>query len=241
MAFRASAAASVPIPRPGCNPEICIRKFAVGNVSGKMIAGKMIAAPDLRCIVDAMRLGGMTQTITVAITGAVMACSPSVTSELPMSKPNNVEAALAASVYQQVNAYRSNHRVRGLQRDATLDRLAQQHSMFLSKNRGKFSIYGPNVSHYGFEERAFVAKNLYHMDQVGENVASTNKSGSQIASYLVNLWINSPTHEHNMRVAWTYTGVGVVVADDGMVFATQMFGSLKAQSHMDMLNRLRRH
>jgi len=166
---------------------------------------------------------------------------PAVTTDLPVSKPKQPEATLAAGVYQQINAYRRTHGATDLQRNPALDHLAQQHSEFLRTNRGKFSIYGANVSHFGFESRALAAKRIYHMNQVGENVASTPNGGPATAARLVDLWVHSPNHEVNLRNSWTYTGIGVVEDRDGMVFATQIFGSFISTSQRDMANSLRLH
>ena len=179
--------------------------------------------------------------LTVAWAGALVSCMPAVTTDLPVSKPAPQDAALAAAVYQESNTYRRNHGAGNLQRHAALDHLAQQHSEFLRKNRGKFAIYGANVSHYGFESRALAAERFYHLSQVGENVATTSRQGPGTAAQLVALWANSPNHEANLRRGGTYTGIGVVKDGDGMVFATQMFGSYRAPMQRDLLNSFRVH
>jgi len=183
----------------------------------------------------------VTKAMTAALLNTLASCMPAVTTDLPVSKPNQPEAAIAAQLYQGINAYRREHGAIDLQRHAALDHLAQQHSEFLRSNRGRFSIYGSNVSHYGFESRALAAQQFYHMNQVGENVASTPSHGTATAARLVSLWAHSPNHESNMRYGWTYTGIGVVEDRDGMVFATQMFSSYKAPMQRDMLNSLRVH
>lgn len=179
--------------------------------------------------------------LTAALVGALASCMPAVTTDLPVSRPSQAEAALAAAVYEGINAYRRNHGATVLQRHTALDHLAQQHSEFLRKNRGKFSIYGANVSHYGFESRAIAAQRFYQMGQVGENVACSSGRGTATGATLVALWANSPNHEANMRNAWTHTGVGVAKDSDGMVFATQLFGSYKAPMQRDLVNSLRIH
>jgi uncharacterized protein YkwD len=189
-----------------------------------------------------MTRGSVTQAaLTAALAGALVACMPAVTTALPVSKPAPLEAALAAAVYQESNSYRRNHGAQNLQRHTALDHLAQQHAEFLRKNRGKFAIHGANVSHYGFESRALAARQFYRMGQVGENVATTPRHGPGTATKLVALWANSPNHEANLRNAWTHTGIGVVEDSDGMVFATQMFGSYRAPMQRDLVNSLRIH
>lgn len=179
--------------------------------------------------------------LTTALAGALVSCMPAVTTEMPVSRPSQPEAALAAAIYQNVNTYRSGHGVKVLERHPGLDHLAQQHSAFLLKNRGKFAIHGPDVSHYGFESRALAAQRFEHMGQVGENVAAYPACSADTAAKLVALWVHSPSHESNLRIPWTHTGVGVTVAQDGTVFATQIFGSYRAPMQRDFINSLRVH
>jgi hypothetical protein len=42
-----------------------------------------------------------------------------------------------------------------------------------------------------------------------------------------------------MRGTWTHTGVGVAVADDGLVIAVQLFGLMGMRSHSDMMDKFR--
>jgi uncharacterized protein YkwD len=207
-----------------------------GNVLEKDCAGQSELYP-----YPAMMESATQVVKALALMGALVACSPGITTTLPASSPTPAEANVATSIYQQVNAYRQSHGLLALQRNTALDYLAQQHATFMCKNRGKFVIYGATVTHYGFESRSFAAQQYYHMDQVGENVAATSRGGNQLGNQLVGLWLHSPSHERNMRYTWTCTGVGVVVGGDGTVFAVQMFGTLKNQSHLEMLNRLKRH
>jgi uncharacterized protein YkwD len=133
------------------------------------------------------------------------------------------DSSLSGQVYAAVNSYRQSHGVAELERHAGLDRLAQAHCEYLRKNRGKFGIYGKNVSHYGSEGRALVARERYHMLNSSENVASIDRCGKNVAPALVNLWTNSKDHEKNLLSSWTHTGVGVVVDNDGTVFSTEIF------------------
>jgi uncharacterized protein YkwD len=135
------------------------------------------------------------------------------------------DTSLAGQVLQEVNSYRRQRGAADLQSHPGLNRLAQQHCEFLLKNRGKFGIYGKNVSHFGFEGRFLAARESYKMMNYCENVAAAKQPGKFAAPTLVKLWAGSKDHEFNMRSAWTYTGIGVTVAPDGMVFATQVFAT----------------
>ncbi len=135
----------------------------------------------------------------------------------------------SASVHEEVNRYRESIGTAPLQRHAGLDKLAKQHSEYLRQNRGTFSLYGSNVSHMGSSGRSTVAMKIYNMSSTSENVASMSRlsSTSADARGLLNLWKNSPKHHEALKNdAWTHTGIGTVVDDDGTIFSTQLFGSM---------------
>ena len=143
------------------------------------------------------------------------------------------DTSLSGQVLQEVNSYRRSHGASELQRHSGLDRLAQEHSEYLRRNRGSFTLHGKNVSHIGFDGRALLARERYQMQNVSENVAAANYSGTSAASALVKLWAGSKGHESNMRSTWTHTGIGVVVDSDGTVFATELFAT---QSYSQLAN-----
>ncbi|MCH1922869.1 CAP domain-containing protein, partial [Shewanella sp. A3A] len=80
----------------------------------------------------------------------------------------------AGTIHSQVNSYRQSKGREVLQRHAGLDRMAQQHSEFMRRNRGTFSgkNAAANISHYGFEERALNAQRTMKMSNVAENIAT---------------------------------------------------------------------
>lgn len=159
---------------------------------------------------------------------------------VPMSSASAApsKASLSGSLHAEVNSYRRSHGAKNLQRHPGLDRLAQEHSEYLRKNRGTFSLHGKNVSHYGFEGRALAARQRFQMDDISENVVSAKASGGNPASMLVKLWAGSRNHNHNMRQSWSHTGIGVVVDADGTIFATQLFGTPN-NSQMALTDRFR--
>ena len=112
-----------------------------------------------------------------------------------------------------------------LPRHPGLDRLAQNHVDFLKANRGKFGLHGRNVSHDGFEARAMIAREKYGIAIVSENVAAGGQGMPKPENVLLEVLLDSASHRHHLMESWQFTGVGVSVADDGMVFAAQMFGT----------------
>ncbi len=167
--------------------------------------------------------------IVAACVGALASCAtvPQIT-RMPMSATlhPHPDSSLSGRVLQEVNIYRRNHGASDLQRHSGLDRLAQEHCEYLRQHRGSFGIYGGNVSHFGFEGRADMARERYSMLSCSENVAAAEYHGKNPGPLLVSLWAASKGHEFNMRSAWTHTGIGVVVDSDGMVFSTQIFATV---------------
>jgi uncharacterized protein YkwD len=144
---------------------------------------------------------------------------------VPVGATGGRERALANRINDEVNAYRRSKGGGELSRMSGLDQLAQQHSEFMKANRGKFSLYGKNVTHYGFESRAALARNNFNLEEVSENVIAGERLGGDVAKALVDGWKGSPNHDHNMTQAWNCTGVGVAVDEQGNIYATQLFAT----------------
>jgi uncharacterized protein YkwD len=164
-----------------------------------------------------------------------MPVSATLTPETPTIRRSG--NSMSDRVFDEVNSYRRSQGLRQVQRHAGLDRLAQSHSEYLRRNRGKFSLYGRNVSHFGFEGRAMSARENLGMLSVSENVAAANYPGQAAPGVLLELWRTSKDHHYNMTESWTHSGMGVVVDSDGMVFATQIFAT-KNQSQLAMRERM---
>ena len=168
-------------------------------------------------------------TLTVAITGGLLfsSCAGShQTTRVPMaaagsaSTPGDLDDRLALAL----NDYRSSIGKAALPRHRGLDQLALDHCRFMAANRGKFQLGSENISHCGFEERTLMAQRGYGMQSVAENVAGGKISGD-IPGGLVKAWVASKGHAFNLRADWHATGIGILVADDGMVYATQIFAT----------------
>ncbi|MEK7949481.1 CAP domain-containing protein [Luteolibacter soli] len=179
----------------------------------------------------------------MAAAGAVLlaSCGPQLESTTVLMSTGPVsktDGSIAGSIQSEVNAYRATKGKPALERHAGLDRMAQQHSEFMRRNRGKFGGASGNLTHYGFEERALNAQRTMNMSNVAENVASCSGHYGSAADTLFNAWKGSSSHEQNIRGQFNATGIGVVVDEDGTVFATQLFGSV-SHSQMAMTDRMR--
>lgn len=165
--------------------------------------------------------------ISLACIAALASCAPQpVITKVPMSASLRPDSSLSGRVFTEVNSYRRSHGAADLQRHAGLDRLAHEHCEYLRQNRGRFGLYGKNVSHFGFEGRSLLARERYQMMNVSENVAASTHAGSNPAQTMVKLWSESKGHEHNMRSSWTHTGVGAVMDSDGTIISTQLFATV---------------
>ena len=181
--------------------------------------------------------------LLAAAAGAMLlaSCGPKLDSTTVLMSSGPVlksDGSLAGNIHAQVNAYRESKGKPALPRHAGLDRMAQQHSEFMRRNRGKFGGASGNLTHYGFEERALNAQRNMNMSNVAENVATCSGSYGSAANTLFNAWKGSSSHDKNIRGTWNATGIGVVVDDDGTVFATQLFAS-ENHSPMAMSDRMR--
>lgn len=184
-----------------------------------------------------MKIHSITRMFGVVCAAALASCAnPPESTRMPVSASMRPDSSTSSRLYQEVNSYRHSKGANELQRHPGLDRLAQEHCEYLRQNRGSFSLSGRNVSHFGFEGRALVARNLYQMENISENVAAANQPGGNAISALMGLWKGSKDHHKNMCDSWTHTGIGVVKDADGMVFATQLFSTV---SHSQMSTRER--
>lgn len=172
----------------------------------------------------------------VALCGGLLSscAAPPVTTKVPVSASSSAGTGLTGRLLSEVNSYRQSKGRNRLVRNPGLDRMASEHSEFMRRNRGRFGLHGRNVSHEGFDGRALKARQLLNISTLGENVASAK---GRSMSEIVQLWANSKGHDYNMRGDWTDTGVGVVIDEDGTVFATQVFGT-PSISQMTLRDRL---
>lgn len=137
----------------------------------------------------------------------------------PISRRNG--DLLSSQVFIEVYSYRRDRNKLALLRDTGLDRLALDHAEFLLLHRGTYGPKGNDANHHGFGGRAQAAQLTMGFGRVAENVVCCR---SRSAATLVRLWSKSKAHELTMRAPYQYTGIGTVVANDGMVFSVEMFG-----------------
>lgn len=174
-----------------------------------------------------MKLHFYPKVMSIIGAAAMISCTPPLaTTTRPVAAVLRPDDSLSGQVYEAVNSYRRGRGAADLQRHPGLDRLAQGHCEYLRQNRGKFELYGKNVSHFGSEGRALVARERYRMFGSSENVAATAPNERNRVSALMSLWTNSKDHQKTLVNSWTHTGIGTVVDRDGTVFSTEIFGTI---------------
>jgi uncharacterized protein YkwD len=224
-----------------------MRKFEMSGDFGDWSGSETIMPPSGRAAAPkpTSQMKKMCLTLVVAVVGgmlfsscasspettrvAVSASNPAATAKTP----GNLDERLTASL----NQYRQSIGKAPLPRHRGLDQMALDHCRFMAANRGKFKLGSDNITHYGFEERTLLAQRAHGMQTVAENVAGGYMQGD-LASGVTQAWVKSKGHEFNLRSDWDATGVAILVTEDGMVYATQIFATQNG-STMGTMDRFR--
>jgi uncharacterized protein YkwD len=149
--------------------------------------------------------------------------------ETVVEAPRNSEERLAAEIHKEVNRYRVSQGLSPLKEHRGLTKLANKHSNFMRNNAGKFEIEGRLITHYGIDGRRVLARKKYDIDSIGENVIASRNMGQGmgLAKTMVQGWISSPNHKHNLDSKWSNSGLAVCFDDNGRTFVTHLFGAKK--------------
>lgn len=127
---------------------------------------------------------------------------------------------LEAGIESSVNSSRLAKGGNSIKHYPELADLARDHSRDLMQEYTRTGV--PRINHDGYNKRFNKMILKFAFQKAGENVAFLpNNSGG--AKEIVRMWINSPSHNKNLFDNWNRTGVGVAIAPDGMIFATQLY------------------
>lgn len=144
-------------------------------------------------------------------------------------------AAVERAVRERVNEIRKERGAGTLARDETVASVSRAHSADMHA-RGYVSHVTPEGD--GPFDRYRAREGGDRCWAYGENIAVTYldrpvqtgdgveryETTEELAEALVEGWMNSEGHRENLlRAGWTHDGVGVYLADDGTVYATQNF------------------
>lgn len=122
-----------------------------------------------------------------------------------------------------VNESRGAAGLRPLALDPALLAAARRYSQELATRR--------QISHYStvpglrtFRERMAAAGARARL--AGENLARLTSSPETLPENVVNAWLRSPGHRRNLLdPAFSRTGIGVVLGDDGVWYVTQLYAT----------------
>lgn len=142
---------------------------------------------------------------------------------------DNSSAAKSASVvnigsvertaFRLLNQKRVENGLKSLMWSDDLERVARIHS----QNMADFKFF----SHKGIDGKMVSDRadclGVGNWRSIGENIAF-NRGYSDPVEMAVQLWLDSPSHRHNlMDENWKESAVGVAVAADGSYYFTQVF------------------
>jgi uncharacterized protein YkwD len=132
-------------------------------------------------------------------------------SDVSGSYPNMTQKE--KEVFTTINQYRISKGLAPLKWISRIATTAEKHSSDMALRKTGFG-------HEGFEKRFELLKNkLGKLIAGAENVAYGNVSTQEI----IQDWINSPDHKHNIEGDYNCTGIGVARSKDGLIFYTQIF------------------
>jgi uncharacterized protein YkwD len=143
----------------------------------------------------------------------------------------SIDEAAEQAIVEQVNAERAAFGLSPLVVDPRLREAARVHSRDMAE-LNFFSHDSPVKGRSGFTDR-IREQGLSKFGAAGENIAMAHYEPSQRAAGFMDMWMNSEGHRANILTEeYKFIGVGVYVATDGRVYASQEFsllGSTKAK------------
>ncbi len=127
--------------------------------------------------------------------------------------------SLERSAFDLLNQKRIENGLRPLGWSDKLVSIARSHS----RNMAEFNFF----SHRGLDDKMVSDRaddaGIGKWRAIGENIAY-NRGYQDPISKAVDLWLNSPSHRHNLLDnTWKETAVGIAVAADGSYYLTQIF------------------
>ena len=129
-------------------------------------------------------------------------------------------ASLERLTLDKVNAYRASKGLLGLRWNESIAERARRHSRDMASGASAFG-------HDGFDARMHELAKSVIWASVAENVFMLLNL-SDPAAVAVGGWIDSPGHRQNIEGDYDLTGIGIVRAEDGSLYFTQIFVKSKS-------------
>jgi len=167
------------------------------------------------------RISGHFLSILLATFGLIFsrAEAQSDVSLLPVSTAvakTDAHLPLEKETFALINQYRIDKGLSELKWDTAITEVARAHSRDMATGEVDFG-------HDGFGDRIrLLKKTLVGFRGAGENVFMTDDP-REIAHAAVAVWLKSPPHLHNIRGDYNYSGMGIWVNDQGVIYFTQIF------------------
>lgn len=125
----------------------------------------------------------------------------------------NSDTDIQNAILAHINEYRVEHGMNALKMDSRISKEARQHSLDMANHKVPFG-------HTYFHTRVKrLHTQIHNSNAAAENVAYNYKSAQDV----VNNWLKSPGHKHNIRGNYNLTGIGVVRDKQGKIYFTQIF------------------
>ncbi len=139
--------------------------------------------------------------------------------EVASSGMNRESSAAESYIHESINQIRKQHHLPPLKTVPALQQFARDHSRFMAK-----SGYLGHDEGGGMDFRARIGKaGLKGWRVVGENVGRSQGYRNN-ADTIISGWMESKPHRENILTAgFTMTGIGTAEAEDGTLYATQVF------------------
>jgi uncharacterized protein YkwD len=136
----------------------------------------------------------------------------------PVGTGKNLEFrnGLEQEAFFLVNGYRKKNKLLPFFWNSDIAQVAREHSRDMATGKIDFG-------HDGFNGRVDRLKTvMVQLKGCGENVLKTDDP-DQAARNAVALWLRSPAHLHNIQGDYNYSGLGVWMDKDGVIYFTQIF------------------
>lgn len=123
------------------------------------------------------------------------------------------QVSMEQEVLSYINQYRIQHGLSALINNQALSQEAAKHSADMAQHRLPFG-------HDRFNQRVSkLMKQLPRVNASAENVAYAYKNAEDV----VNNWLKSPGHRHNIQGNYNLTGIGIAKDTQGKLYYTQLF------------------
>lgn len=121
------------------------------------------------------------------------------------------EISVADEIFKLVNEHRQSQGLAVLERSATADQLAVEHTQYM--------IGQGRISHDNQDDKFNTLKEKESARGFGENVAAGQNSAKSVMS----AWLNSEGHRGNIEGNYTHIGIGAIEDQNGNYYYTQIF------------------